>query len=246
MPWRLLFVRAFSFVPFKENTMYSRIRMTAIPLIALFLFALAPILHAQSVSASYKYNVDLTGATAPPDLGGFPSIRFPQEAIKKGVEGKMIVEINLAADGQVKDFKFIETLPYGYEQAVLDAFKTFNFAPARSGDEAIDVTLRLEYTVTMVYDSRNKSIKKPKITLMPDAVYPESERADERKGAVSVSIMFKKDGSHQVLSVGSTMPRAFDNAAAEAAKKIEFTPAVHKKTKMPVTASMTVVFKFKP
>ncbi len=48
------------------------------------------------------------------------------------------------------------------------------------------------------------------------------------------------------MSVNSVMPKEFDKAAIEAAQKIKFEPAVHKKSKKAVSQSMTVEYSFKP
>jgi len=42
------------------------------------------------------------------------------------------------------------------------------------------------------------------------------------------------------------MPNEFDKAAAEAAAKIRFQPAVHKKSKADVSQKMVVEYDFKP
>jgi TonB family protein len=98
----------------------------------------------------------------------------------------------------------------------------------------------------MVFEESDPAIKKPRITLQPAAVYPESGRAEKYKGKVALLIVFFADGTSKVNSVNSVLPRDFDKAAIEAAKGIKFEPAVHKKSQKPVTQAMTVEFDFKP
>jgi outer membrane biosynthesis protein TonB len=42
------------------------------------------------------------------------------------------------------------------------------------------------------------------------------------------------------------MDKAFDKAAEAAAKNLKFTPAVHKKSKQPVSQAIMVEYTFKP
>ncbi len=201
---------------------------------------------AQETYYDYKYRLDLTGATEAPKLGGMPDINMPDAARKNGVEGTLKAEMTLAKDGKVRDVKFSQTLPHGVEQAVIDAYQTLNFSPATRNGTPIDVKLFLEYTISAVYDERDKNVQKPKITSQPDAVYPAEHLADKRKDEVEVGVLFYKDGTVKVLSVSSSMPKEFDKAAVEAAGKIKFEPAVHKKSKQPVSLKMFVKYKFKP
>ncbi len=214
-----------------------------------FVFAMLAIpvsVYTQEVFTSYEYKISALSADRPPELGGIPRVVFPDEARKYAVEGTLIVDMTLDADGTVSKYDFVETLPYGLEDAVRNAYKTLNFKPATRDGKPIASNLRLEYTITMSFDERDSAIKKPKVTSMPAAVYPESELADKRKGEVTVGVLFNKDGTVQILGVSSAMPKPFDKAAYEAAQNIKFDPGTLKKTKAPVSVKMNVIFKFKP
>lgn len=201
---------------------------------------------AQEIYYSYQFKLDLTGATEVPKLGGTPNIDLPEKAKKNGVEGTLKVIMTLAKNGQVTDIKFEQTLPDGLEQAVIDAYKTFNFQPAKRNGEPIDVKMYLTYTISAVYDERDKNAQKPKITDQPDALYPADQLAEGRKGEVRVGVLFNKDGTVKLLNIQSTMPREFDNAAKEAAEKLKFEPAIHKKSNKKISMKMWVIYKFKP
>ena len=201
---------------------------------------------AQNYRTSLLYSVELYNATERPKLGGIPDVVLPKAAIKNGVEGTLVAVMNLAKDGKVKDLKIEKTLPFGIEQAFLKAMKTFRFQPAKRNGEPIDSKFTITYNVSAVYDKRNKKVKKPKITDQPKAVYPASLLSEGRKDSVFVDILFNKDGTVKVTRVNSSMPKEFDKAAAKAAEKIKFEPAMHKKSKKPVSMMMTVEYKFKP
>ena len=70
--------------------------------------------------------------------------------------------------------------------------------------------------------------------------------AKSEKTKFLVRAIFFKNGTLKVENVSSTMPKEFDRAAAEAAEKIKFEPAIHKKSKQPVSQEMTIEYNFKP
>ncbi len=201
---------------------------------------------AQQILSSYQYRLELTNATELPELEGMPVAKIPEDAQKNGVEGTLKAEMILAKEGIVKDIKITHTLPHGIAESVTEAYGSYKFKPAKRNGTPIDVKMFLEVTVSAVYDERSKNVNKPKIVEQPEAIYPAEHLADKRKDTVRVNILFNKDGTLKVLGVGSTMPKEFDEAAVEAAKKIKFEPATHKKSKQPVSMKMVVEFKFKP
>ncbi len=58
--------------------------------------------------------------------------------------------------------------------------------------------------------------------------------------------MFYSSGMLKVLGVSSVMPKEFDRAAQAAAAMLKFSPAIHKKSKQPVSQQITVDYDFKP
>ncbi len=222
----------------------NRLAVRLVFVLAILTFA-APV-FAQEVFTSYEYRITATDADKAPELGGIPRVNFPEEARKNAVEGTLVVDMTLDSDGKISKYEFVNSLPHGLEEAVKTAFQTFNFKPALRDGKPIACKMRLDYTITMAFDSNDSAVKKPKVTTMPDAEYPASELADKRKGEVTVGILFNKDGTVQILGVASSMPKPFDKAALDAAQNIKFTPGTLKKTKAPVSVKMNVVFKFKP
>ena len=201
---------------------------------------------AQNISFNYYYKLDMTGATEPPQITGSPDVDFPEAARKNGVEGTLKAALTLGEDGKVRDIVVGEGLPHGVTEAVTRALQNLPFQPARRNGKPVAVKMLFDYVVAMAYDEGDKNVTKPKILEQPAAVYPEKYRAEKLKGKVQIGMMFYPDGKVKVISVGSVMPKEFDQAAAEAAAKIKFQPAVHKKSKKPVAQAMTVEYDFKP
>lgn len=213
--------------------------------ISCLILACASSVLAQNYRYSSLYRVDLSNATQRPQLGGMPSVNLPKEAIKNGLEGTLIAVMTLAKDGTIKDTKFEKTLPFGVEDAFINAYKTFKFKPAKRNGEPIDCKFTVTFIVSAIYDERDKRVKKTRIIDKPNAIYPPSLKSEARKGSVHVLVLFSKGGTMKIMGVNSTMPKEFDKAAVEAAKKIKFEPATHKKGKQAVSMTMTIEYKFK-
>jgi TonB family protein len=201
---------------------------------------------AQTHSFNYVWRVETGHADEPPNLNGLPELDYPEAARKAGVEGTLKAKMTLGENGKVRDIVILEGLPGGVDEAFRKAVQNLYFQPARQNGQPVATTLFMDFIVTVEYSEGDKNVNKPKITEKPAPVYPEKYRAERLKGTVEVVVMFHRDGTLKVVRGGSVMPKEFDQAAAEAAQKIKFQPAVHKKSKQPVTQTITVVYEFKP
>ena len=210
------------------------------------LFVLSNTAKAQDIFFRYNYRLDLSNATEAPQFSGFPEFEYPETARKNGVEGTLKLTLTLGADGKVKDITAQQDLPFGITEAVTKGLQQLRFQPATRNGQPIAVKMFFDYIISVVYSEDDKNISKPKIIEKPAAVYPESQKAEGRKDKVQVQVMFYNDGTLKVGGVSSVMPKEFDKAAMEAAQKIKFEPAVHKKSKKAVSQSMTVEYSFKP
>lgn len=210
------------------------------------LFIAAAGASAQAVGFEYLYKFEPTMMTSRPQLGGL-EVEFPAAARKNGVEGRVIAAVTLGEDGRTRDISILQDLPHGVGAAVVDGLKKWYFKPAAFEGKPVAVKATVDYIVTMVYGEGDSAVSKPVITTKPvTAAYPPKYLADKVKGKVAVVVLFRADGTKKVVSVTSTMPREFDRAAVEAVAALQFKPALHKKSKKPVSAEMTVEYDFKP
>lgn len=209
----------------------------------IFLFSTAA--FSQSLLFDYRYKIDPMGADTPPDVSGRPNIDYPDSARKNGVEGTLKATVTLGADGKTSDILITQSLPNGVDEAVTKGLQGLYFKPATLKNQPVPVKLYFEFTVSAVYSENDKNVGKPKIISRPDAVYPAKYRNEKWNEKVIVRVLFNSNGTVKVLGTSSVMPREFDRAAAEAAEKIKFEPAIHKKSKKPISVEMTVEYKFK-
>lgn len=201
--------------------------------------------NAQEISFNYFYSFGRVQADTPPTISGF-DFNYPETARKNGVQGTLKASLTLGENGKTRDIKILQTLPFGVEEAVTKGLQNLYFKPAMLDDKAVAVPMEFDFVVTTVYDEKDKNITKPQIREKPAPVYPSKYAAEKLKGKVAVSVLFFTDGKVKVLGVSSVMPREFDRAAIEAAEKIRFLPAVHKKSKADVALKMIVEYDFKP
>ena len=222
----------------------QKLSVFLISLCAVLLFAAAA--HAQEISFNYYYQFDnIANADTPPQINGF-NFDYPDSARKKGVEGTLKASMMLGADGKVSDIKILQTLPYGVEETVIKGLQNFYYKPATKNGKPVPVKMTLDFIVTAIYDESDKNVNKPQILEKPAPVYPAKYIAEKLKGKVQVLILFFTDGKMKIVGINSVLPREFDKAATEAAEKIRFQPAVHKKSKSNVAQKMTVEYEFKP
>lgn len=72
-------------------------------------------------------------------------IPYPKEAREKGIEGPVIMELLVDAEGVVRDASLIEGPGSGLNEAALEAVRRLRFRPARIQKKAVAVKIRYIY-----------------------------------------------------------------------------------------------------
>ena len=84
---------------------------------------------------------------APMPDGGYAELQrnltYPVPARKSGVEGTVIVEVKIDETGQVKDFKILQSVSYGCDEAAIRAIKMTKFSPARQRGKPVEVKIAI-------------------------------------------------------------------------------------------------------
>ena len=220
-------------------------RFPQVVLCAAFSLVLCSAASAQQMLFRYNYEFEPAMITEPPDVGGL-EFDYPDAARKNGVEGTVKVSLILGEDGKVRDVKIHNDLGHGTNDAINAGLQKFVFKPAKFNGTPAPMKMTVSYVISLVYDENDKNVSKPKLVDKPLPPYPQKRLAEGMKGKVLVSVLFRSTGEAEVIGVNSDMHREFDTAAKEAAQKIKFSPAVHKKSKQPVSQVMTVEYTFKP
>jgi periplasmic protein TonB len=68
--------------------------------------------------------------------------KYTDEAMQAGVEGTVVLDLVIGADGRVRDVHVVEGLGHGLDEAAIAAMKACPFSPGRRGEEAVPVRIR--------------------------------------------------------------------------------------------------------
>lgn len=164
-----------------------------------------------------------------------PPPKYPASAVKKGVDGCVVVSFLIDAQGRAEKVEVIESKPKDvFDKATLQALKQWRFAqPARAGRYAQAVQYQIKNRVTQVNtcapvpDFAALNPDAPPLTrevevlrqLMP-AFRAQGEAADG--GCVTVRFQIKHDGFVGDVTVLEARPESLAEPAVEAIKQWHF------------------------
>jgi len=72
-------------------------------------------------------------------------VQMPQEALKKRIGGRVVVQLILDVRGNIKELKVLEGNPI-LSAAVLDSVKQWRFGPTKSDGDPVEVDLRVPFS----------------------------------------------------------------------------------------------------
>lgn len=87
-----------------------------------------------------------------PQLLSEVRIPYPEEAKKAGIEGPVVMELLIDAQGQVRQVSLVKGPGFGLNEAALSAIKNFKFRPAKMQDQAVAV--KIKYTYRFILENR--------------------------------------------------------------------------------------------
>ena len=87
------------------------------------------------------------GITPARVLKSVPAV-YSSEAVRRGAEGTVRLEITVIEDGSVSDVKLLSTADAELDRAAVDAARQWRFRPAREGDRAIPATVTVDISFT--------------------------------------------------------------------------------------------------
>jgi TonB family protein len=71
-------------------------------------------------------------------------MRYPEAAVKAGVEGKVVAQFVIRADGSIDSPKIVRTIGHGTDEVVIDIIKAMpQWRPGYKGGKAVDVEFHL-------------------------------------------------------------------------------------------------------
>ena len=72
-------------------------------------------------------------------------IQYPKEAYKYNIEGRVTLQVDIDATGEVKKVALVQGLGYGCDEAVMEAIRQSTFSPALENGKPVPVSFSLSY-----------------------------------------------------------------------------------------------------
>jgi TonB family protein len=101
---------------------------------------------AQSTTTTVEANVLAPGAvTTKARVLSKPEPSYTESARRAGVQGRTILRAVFSSDGEVKNIRVLQALPFGLTTAAIQAARLIKFTPATKEDRPVSMYIQLEY-----------------------------------------------------------------------------------------------------
>lgn len=88
-------------------------------------------------------------AVQPPQLERFVPAQYPQQAKEAGLEGNVVLQLDISAEGRVTAVTVVNPAGNGFDEAAVEAAKQFQFAPALRDGKPIPARILYRYNFTL-------------------------------------------------------------------------------------------------
>jgi protein TonB len=68
--------------------------------------------------------------------------KMPEEATRAGIEGVVVLDIVVGADGRVRSVRVVKSVGHGCDEVAIAAIKACTFSAGRRGDDLVPVRIR--------------------------------------------------------------------------------------------------------
>jgi len=90
-------------------------------------------------------------AFVPPQVLSWPQPAYTPEAAQRRIEGEVVLEVRLGADGKVEVERVLQGLGYGLNAAAAAAARQLRFRPAQRHGQAVDWTVQVHMVFKLAY-----------------------------------------------------------------------------------------------
>jgi len=244
----------------KRNTKFSLIGrvMSGTAVAALLVIGFALAIFTRDIAEASK----LLAAQNPAPVDSKPTIlyrekpKYTDEALRNGLEGKVILDMVFTADGNITDIQVFSGLPDGLTERAIEAAKKIRFKPGTRDGKSVSVRAKVDYDFKLSQSGADSTSEQDggaaseRMTpsLQPKIIYKEradyTPEAQEKKveGKVVLSVVFGTDGKIEAIRVESGLPYGLTEEAIKAVRRIRFEPAM--KDGKPVSVRGNLEFSF--
>lgn len=86
----------------------------------------------------------------PPQLKRFVPATYPPEAEKQGLEGNVVLQLDIDASGKVTGATVVNPVGHGFDESAVDAARQFEFAPALRAGKPVPSRILYRYNFTLM------------------------------------------------------------------------------------------------
>ncbi len=207
----------------------------------------------EAISYSIRKNdPSLKPKDAPPAPPGAPKVKFvpydeppkplspirpkyPEIAKEAGIEGTIVIQVLVGADGLVKDTQILKGIPNtGLDEAATEAVKDIKFKPAEKDGvpQEVWISIPINFKLNVPPGKAPPFVRKTPYDLRPEPltairpIYPQKAKDAKIEGLILISVLVNEKGIVEETAVVKSIPNTkLDEAAIDAIKKTKFRPA---------------------
>jgi TonB family protein len=158
-----------------------------------------------------------------------PQPGYTEQARENLASGTIRLSIVLATSGKVIKVRPLGQLPDGLTEAAIEAARRIQFDPAIKDGKPVSQYQLVEYHFNIYVDEKDPRLKSHAMILdKPEPEYTDLARQHKVHGTVILQLLLSPNGTVRVEQVLQGLSDGLTEAAAAAASKIKFTPAVSK------------------
>jgi TonB family protein len=86
------------------------------------------------------------GRTSPPQIISRTTAKYTAEALRSGIQGKVLLSATVDKSGKVRDVQVEHSLDPSLDQEAIKAIRQWRFQPGRESGHAVEVDVRMEIT----------------------------------------------------------------------------------------------------
>ena len=208
---------------------------------------LAQVLLAQDTDPAQVYRVG--NGVSPPGLLHKVEPPYSEEAIKAGLEGKVLLQAVVGTDGKARDVKVIRGLGLGLDENAVAGIGAWEFVPGKKDGQPVNVQVRIEESFSSLEKEPNNSwhVTRVEFHLADGAGRPVIEEAvappvGDGANSATASVKFDIDEKGQPgnVRIEKSSDQGWARDVAAALGHWRFTPA--SKNGHPVSVSCSMDF----
>lgn len=196
----------------------------------------------------------------PPELLKEVRADYPDEAMKKNLEGAVWVQLRVSEEGKVTETKVLKTEAEVFNEAAVKAGSQWLFKPASLNGKPVAswVTVPFNFKLMsakgptfktrVVRGSDAPELQRDSLEKGPEPIktvqpsYPDAAKKDKIQGTIWIKVRVDEAGEVADATVEKSDSNLFESTAIDAVKQWRFKPALSKGK--PVSVWVTIPFRF--